>query len=633
MKRTLRARLLVGFLSIATLVVVVAAVGFQGTQRLSGLSAHFNADTLPKTRSILRVAQEVEALQRLQALLLVPELSARERQAAIAEINSTRNRYRAELQALSAMNMDPAERSTFTELDTHLKTWEALNDEIAALVGRLSELDVTNPVLLESQQEGFRGDHYAALVKASEQVAAGQTYHGGTDPAMCRFGLWLQNFDTGNPVIQSVIVRAAAPHDHFHATVGQIQRSLADGDVEQARNLLQDDMRPAARDVVDLFSDILTETSRARALYEELQRKALVDSASLEDKLTKAVANAIQTQARDAAESADQASATSRIVERLGVGVAALGLLLAITVGWFLSRSISSELDGIAQELTASAAESSSASAQVARSSQSLAEGASEQAASLEETSASLQELNSMTQRNDEHTAEARTLAENARASADQGARQMERMASAMNAIAEASTDIAKIIKTIDEIAFQTNLLALNAAVEAARAGEAGAGFAVVAEEVRSLAHRSADAARETARRIGDATKRSNEGVQLSAEVASSFASIRDEVHQLTSLVTEISAASGEQRSGINQVSTAVAQMDQVTQGNASSAEEVASTAETLSAQADVLNAQVQALNRLVHGAVESATDAGRNASAPTRRRCFRPVSRQSIRG
>jgi methyl-accepting chemotaxis protein len=176
----------------------------------------------------------------------------------------------------------------------------------------------------------------------------------------------------------------------------------------------------------------------------------------------------------------------------------------------------------------------------------------------------------------------------------------MRAMQTAMQAITTSSADISKILKTIDEISFQTNILALNAAVEAARAGEAGAGFAVVADEVRALAQRSALAAKETAAKIDDSVAKSQQGAQISTEVAKSFEIIQQQVLQLDQLVGEIATASNEQSQGINQVTIAVSQMDRITQSNAASAEETSAASQDLNAQAGVLSDAVQSLHELV---------------------------------
>ncbi len=273
-----------------------------------------------------------------------------------------------------------------------------------------------------------------------------------------------------------------------------------------------------------------------------------------------------------------------------------LGLLIAVVVG----RAISRVLTHVSATLNDGASQVASAAGQVSAASQTLAEGASEQAASLEETSASMEEITSMTRRNAENADAAKTLATQTRAAADTGATDMKQMSAAMDEIKVSSGNIGKIIKTIDEIAFQTNILALNAAVEAARAGEAGMGFAVVADEVRNLAQRSAQAARETADKIEDSIRKSDQGVQISANVARSLADIVDKARKVDELVAGIAVASREQNQGIQQINIALSQMDKTTQSNAASAEESASASVELNAQAATLKEAVHELAKLV---------------------------------
>ena len=227
-----------------------------------------------------------------------------------------------------------------------------------------------------------------------------------------------------------------------------------------------------------------------------------------------------------------------------------------------------------------------SASGQISQGAQSLAEGANEQASSLEEVSSSLEEMSSMTKQNANNSNQAKILASEARTAANEGDSSMKKMAEAIREIKTSADNTAKIIKTIDDIAFQTNLLALNAAVEAARAGEAGKGFAVVAEEVRNLAMRSAEAAKNTADMIEESVKSATSGVTITEEVAKSLGQIVDRISKVGDLIAEIASASNEQAQGIEQVNTAVAQMNQVTQQNAANSEESASAAEELSSQA-----------------------------------------------
>ncbi|MCE5271748.1 methyl-accepting chemotaxis protein [bacterium] len=233
------------------------------------------------------------------------------------------------------------------------------------------------------------------------------------------------------------------------------------------------------------------------------------------------------------------------------------------------------------------------ASGEINAGSRTLAEGANEQASALEQVSSSLEQMSSMTTQNSDNADQAKALSTAARELAQKGKVEMERMIEAIKRIKTSSSQTAKIVKTIDEIAFQTNLLALNAAVEAARAGDAGKGFAVVAEEVRSLAQRSAEAARNTSGMIEEAVKNAEGGVIITEKVAEILNEIVDSSNHVNDLVAEIAASAQEQAQGIEQINNGVAQMDSVTQSNASNSEESAASSEELKNRAELLRTMI----------------------------------------
>jgi len=223
-----------------------------------------------------------------------------------------------------------------------------------------------------------------------------------------------------------------------------------------------------------------------------------------------------------------------------------------------------------------------------------------------------------MTKKNADSAHQASLLSSEAKTVADKGNAAMVKMSTAIAEIQKSASDTAKIIKTIDEIAFQTNLLALNAAVEAARAGEAGKGFAVVAEEVRNLAMRSAEAAKNTAALIEGSVQNAKNGVVIADEVGKSLSEIQHSSEKVNALISEIAAASAEQSQGIGQVNQAVQQMDKVTQSNAAAAEECAAAAEELSGQSEQMRGVVIDLQELVGGTRAVSNEAPARKTANT---------------
>ena len=342
-------------------------------------------------------------------------------------------------------------------------------------------------------------------------------------------------------------------------------------------------------------------------MREQLKQK---EQATVVMNTTKAVTEEVYGYVDQLVEDSDKVvqNASMMIVVSSGIAVA-IGMLIAFV----LTNGIVKPINRIISSLSSGSEQVTEAAEQVSTTSQSLARGATEQAAGLEESSSSLEEMASMTKKSADNAKEASELAIAANTAAENGIVEMTKMNEAIEDIQKASDETAKIIKVIDEIAFQTNLLALNAAVEAARAGEAGKGFAVVAEEVRNLAMRSAEAAKDTAAMIEGAVKYSRTGVEIASQVSSVLDEIVSSISNTSRLVNDIAASSQEQATGIGQISTAISQIDQITQENSANAEESASASEELSAQACQMNQIVGELNSVVSGVSMTVSSKGNN--------------------
>ena len=304
-----------------------------------------------------------------------------------------------------------------------------------------------------------------------------------------------------------------------------------------------------------------------------------------------------------------QAEAFSRKAIQVNENAFLTGIICVIVVvltllfgGGFIVRSITLAIGRVIVSLTSQADEVSSVSGQVSTTSQSLAQGASRQAATLEDTSSSMEQMSSQTLQNAQNAQKADSAMREAMQIASQATQSMQKMAESMGEITSIGNEIGTIIKTIDQVAFQTNLLALNAAVEAARAGEAGAGFAVVAEEVRSLAQKTAAAAKNTSQIVKKMIDKIEAGNQFVQEADIAFSKVSTSAGGVAEMVGQINSASNEQSEGIKQVNAAMTQMDQVTQGNAANADETASLSDKLKIQAEQLLDMVGSLEALVGG-------------------------------
>jgi len=261
-----------------------------------------------------------------------------------------------------------------------------------------------------------------------------------------------------------------------------------------------------------------------------------------------------------------------------------------------MGKSLSMMADSLNQmfsEIQSSTAQAASGAKQIADGAQMLAQGSTEQAATVEELSASISEIANKTKDNATMAGRAADLASTIMVNAEKGSRQMGEMTSAVQEINQASQSISRVIKVIDDIAFQTNILALNAAVEAARAGQHGKGFAVVAEEVRNLAAKSAEAAKDTGGLIANSMEKAELGARIADDTAASLTDIVSGINESNQLVKDIARSSEEQNYGIMQVNGGIDQVAQVVQQNSATAEESAAASEEMSSQSAMLESLI----------------------------------------
>lgn len=299
--------------------------------------------------------------------------------------------------------------------------------------------------------------------------------------------------------------------------------------------------------------------------------------------VTRMASNAITKPLAKAVSLADRVAAGDLTVKIATDGTGEFGrLMLAL-------KSMDENLTRMVSDIRTSAEAIRTSAEEVASGNANLSQRTEEQASTLEETASSMEQLTSAVHDNTENARKANELAKRANTVAAHGGQVVSEVITTMNQIQESSRKIADIISVIDSIAFQTNILALNAAVEAARAGEQGRGFAVVAAEVRGLAQRSADAAKEIKALIGSSVERVDAGTHLVENAGKTMSEIVDSVGKVSAIIDQIATASGEQSSGIGQVNQAISQMDQVVQQNAALVEQATAAADSMRSQAQLL--------------------------------------------
>ncbi|HEY4248526.1 MAG TPA: methyl-accepting chemotaxis protein [Lacunisphaera sp.] len=294
------------------------------------------------------------------------------------------------------------------------------------------------------------------------------------------------------------------------------------------------------------------------------------------------------------------------------IGSSVIAVMILILLVTYFSRSIARPLKVVTLHLAETAGKAKQSVEVIADSAEQLSTDASHQAAALEEISASMEELAGMTTSSLEHMPRLVGLTEGATSATKKGALHVTHLNEAMQAIRKSTGDVATILKTIDEIAFQTNILALNAAVEAARAGEFGAGFSVVAEEVRALAKRSAEAARETAEKISTAVKNAEKGSELGRLTQTQFTEISRLSGQYHEIILELETAIKQSTQGVSQVNEAVTRVDMITQRTAAAAGENATTSTDMKTRMDGILFQVRSLESMVNlepGVMKPATE------------------------
>jgi len=542
---------------------------------------------------------------------------------------------------------------------------------IALQIIKTSTAEISSLQLTNSGAISVLNAHYTWRHGLTESVLTGGDFTGSLDPNTCRLGIWLDSDDAKNitdPVVLDLLRQIEGPHRFIHTGAKETVAHVQAGELDEAKENLVGSILPRTQEVISLLAEVET---RFENIIEEKNQQILdlenftivglagiiVAAAIISMLMAVYIANLIskpllslttffnkagskgdisftedekvsfgkfshyQDELGQLTDSAmkfvDEIIGVSSVLEAIANGdITAEACILSDkdTIGVSLKHTLDN-LNHMFYEIHASTDQVSSGSKQVASGAQSLAQGSTEQAAAIEQLSSSIAQIASRIKTNAETAEKTAKLSDIIKENAEKGSQQMDEMIVAVGEINEASKNISKIIKTIDDIAFQTNILALNAAVEAARAGQHGKGFAVVAEEVRNLASKSADAAKDTGVMIQNSMEKAALGSRMAGETANSLNEIVTGINESSHLIAEIATASEQQSLGIEQINIGIDQVAQVIQQNSATAQESAAASEQMSGQSDMLQNLISQFRLKGSGGMrQSLSPAGRSS-------------------
>lgn len=619
----LGSQLMIGFSSVALIALILGIIGYYGVVKNGESINEIGLVRLPSVESTLDMEVAIHKLIRHIRNLLIPSLTIEDYERQYSSIIESRRKYQEAFKIYEPLPQVDEEREEWQSFVKIMPEWVAINDKIVQFHHEISQIGIFNPDELLSKLQQFRADHLQLELNVIRLIVSGAQFEGGEDYTSCNFGTWLKTFTTTNQQINDLIKKVGEHHKQFHASVSSIRKAVELGSKDEAMQIFDTNMKPAAEEVFKIFDQMIVEAQKAENLQKTMQTLVLNDARPIQNRALEHLENVVHINSKIAAEEVEKAETQAQFLKTASIAAMLSGIFIALILAILITKSItrpilagvdfakkmsegdmtqhidvdrndevgtlmralnsmSSELRGMfkgiitgVQTLAASSAQLNSISEQMAAGSEHTAGKAHTVAAAAEELSSNVNSVAAaMEQTNtnmsvvasaaEEMTATINEISSNTQkvhSITDTAERQAQTVSDRVQNLGQAAQEIGKVTQTIAEISSQTNLLALNATIEAARAGEAGKGFAVVASEIKELAKQTADATEEIKNRVKGIQDATGGAVDDIIQITGVITQVNEGVSTIAAAVEEQSATTREIADNVAQASIAVSEV------------------------------------------------------------------------